>query len=92
VQVGNRWGYIDLEGQIVIEPTFEAAQSFTEGLGSLFGLVSRKSLVAQTMLLSMSPASPGSARRPRQIRKCRDPRHAGRGVRFGLGSGGPNPS
>ena len=31
-QIGDKWGYIDIEGQIVIEPNFEEAYEFINGI------------------------------------------------------------
>ena len=33
VQVGNKWGYVNPIGEIVIEPQFDDAKNFSEGLG-----------------------------------------------------------
>src|SRR5579862_394911 len=35
VDVKGKWGYIDEKGKIVIEPTFESAANFTEGLAAV---------------------------------------------------------
>lgn len=35
VQHGDRWGYIDRSGKIVIEPQFERAEEFSEGLAAI---------------------------------------------------------
>lgn len=48
VRMGKNWGYIDLEGQTVILPTYTAAGYFSEGLapveisGSGFGYIDKK--------------------------------------------------
>ena len=31
-QIGELWGYIDCHGEIIIEPIFEEAYEFTEGI------------------------------------------------------------
>ncbi len=36
VQVGNQWGFINLHGQVVIQPQFEVAYDFSEGLSLVF--------------------------------------------------------
>ena len=32
VQIGEKWGYIDCSGEIVIEPIYEEAYEFTGGI------------------------------------------------------------
>ena len=34
VKIGEKWGYIDRSGNIVIEPRFELADDFHKGFGS----------------------------------------------------------
>lgn len=34
-QKGNQWGYVDIEGNIVIEPQYERAKSFSNGLAAV---------------------------------------------------------
>jgi hypothetical protein len=46
VAVGEKWGYIDKKGQVIIEPKFDEAEPFSDGLakvkmGELFGYVDR---------------------------------------------------
>ena len=40
VQVGEKWGYIDMTGKFVVEPQFDEAHAFNE-----YGLADRKSVV-----------------------------------------------
>jgi hypothetical protein len=35
VQIGEKWGFIDKTGKVVIEPTFEAVQKFSEGFAAV---------------------------------------------------------
>lgn len=35
VQVGDKWGFIDKIGKIVIQPTYEAVQPFSEGMAAV---------------------------------------------------------
>jgi WG containing repeat len=47
VEIGNKWGYIDFKGNLVIEPRFERADHFAEGLarvlaGNAFGFIDEK--------------------------------------------------
>lgn len=35
VELGGRWGFVDLEGNVVIEPQFEEAKSFSNGLAAV---------------------------------------------------------
>jgi hypothetical protein len=46
VQVGEKWGFIDKTGNLVIQPQFDEASEFSEGLarvriGDKWGFVSR---------------------------------------------------
>ncbi|MBI4748795.1 MAG: WG repeat-containing protein [Acidobacteria bacterium] len=36
VQIDNKWGFINLQGQVVIQPEFEIAYDFSEGLSLVF--------------------------------------------------------
>ncbi|MCA9458740.1 MAG: WG repeat-containing protein [Nitrospira sp.] len=47
VKVGNKWGYINAQGTIVIQPRFDFAHSFSEGLAAVriedsYGFIDRK--------------------------------------------------
>ena len=35
MKIGDKWGYIDKSGKIVIEPQFDDASSFSEGLAAV---------------------------------------------------------
>jgi hypothetical protein len=36
IQIGNRWGFINTQGQVTIQPEFEATFNFSEGLSLVF--------------------------------------------------------
>ena len=35
VQIGDKWGYINYEGEVVIKPQFDNAEPFSEGLAAV---------------------------------------------------------
>jgi hypothetical protein len=51
LRIDEKWGFIDRQGTIVIEPSFDAAESFSQGLakvkvGDKWGFIDRQGAVA----------------------------------------------
>jgi hypothetical protein len=48
VKIGNKWGYIDLTGEQVIEPKFRKAGEFSEGLAAVEVTAGKSGFIDQT--------------------------------------------
>jgi WD40 repeat protein len=68
IERNDRWGYIDRSGKIIVEPRFEYAEEFSEGLGAVkvdgrWGFVDGSGkLVIEASYSSARPFSEGLAR------------------------------